>query len=148
MTTSTRPTYETDFAAWAFSQADLLRQEHFDALDLENLIEELETLGRSEYRAFESALTRLTQHLLKWQYQADKRSKSWLSTIREQRRQIAKLLRDNPSFKARLAEAIAEGYSDGRGDAAFETDLPLASFPEQCPYSWEQLVNQDWLPEG
>jgi hypothetical protein len=111
-----------------------------------SLIEELETLGRSEYRALESALARLTQHLLKWQDQAGKRSKSWLSTIRQQRRQIAQLLRKNPSFKARLAKAIAESYSDGWSDAAFETELPLATFPD-VP-TWNQLTKEDWLPES
>jgi hypothetical protein len=147
MVTRTQSTYETDFCVWTQQQADLLRQGRLDELDVENVIEELATLGRSEFDAFTSALERLTQHLLKWQYQQAKRSKSWLATIREQRKRIRKLLRKNPSFRARFEEALAEAYDDGRSDAAFETELPLSTFPEQCPYTWEQLTDENWLPD-
>jgi hypothetical protein len=142
-------TYDTDFYAWTQEQADLLRQGRLEELDLVNLIEELETLGRSEFEAFESAIHRLTQHLLKWQYQPERRefSRSWLLTISEQRRRIIKKLRQNPSFKTRLAEAITEGYQDGRESAAIEADKPLDLFPEQCPYTWEQMIDKDWLPD-
>lgn len=147
MTTRARPTtYETDFYSWTQEQAELLRQGRFADIDLENLIEEIETLGRSEYRAFTSALQRLTQHLLKWQYQPEKRSRSWRVTIAHQRIEIEKLLTENPSFKAKLAEAIAFGYRYGRKSACVETTFALKHFPEACPYSWEQLIDEDWLP--
>jgi hypothetical protein len=164
MTTSTRCTsYDSDFYAWTQQQTKALRLLQSDpflcdllfylkweeglCLDLENLAEEIESLGRAEYEKFESAIHRLTQHLLKWQYQPELRSRSWQLTISEQRRRIVKLLRNNPSFKARLKETLSEGYADGRKSAAIEADLPLATFPETCPYPWEQLTNEDWLPE-
>lgn len=147
MTISTRPTtYDTDFYAWTQEQAELLRQGRFDEVDLQNLIEEIETLGRSEYRALTSAIQQLTQHLLKWQYQPQKRKRSWRVTIAHQRIEIEKLLAENPSFKARLAEAIALGYRYGRKIASVETSFALKHFPEQCPYTWEQLIDEDWLP--
>jgi hypothetical protein len=148
MTTSARPaTYDSDFYAWTQQQAELLRQGRFVEVDLENVIEEIESLGRSERRSFVSAIYRLTQHLLKWQYQPEKRTPSWRATIREQRRQVTLLLQDNPSFKARIKEAMAGGYADGRKQAADETGLPLATFPETCAYTWEQLTDEDWLPD-
>lgn len=150
MTTSTRPTsYDTDFYAWTQEQAELLRQGQIKGLDLENLAEEIESLGRSESRSFRSALLLLTQHLLKWQYQPEKRSPSWQIMIRTQRRQIAMLLEDNPSFKPWIPDALAKGYAVGRKDAAEETGLPLTLFPEECPYSysWERLTDLDWLPD-
>jgi hypothetical protein len=148
MTTSARPTtYDTDFYAWTQEQAELLRQGRLADIDLENLIEEIESLGRSERRSFRSALLLLTQHLLKWQYQPEKRSPSWQTTIRTQRRQIAMMLEDNPSFKAWIPEALAKGYADGRKDAADETGISLPTFPETCPYPWEQLTDEDWLPD-
>lgn len=147
MTTSTRPTtYDTDFYTWTQEQAELLRQGRMADIDLKNLIAEIESLGKSEYRAFTSAIYRLTQHLLKWQYQPDLRSRSWLLTIGEQRRQIADLLQENPSFKARLEAALAKGYTDGRKGAAEETGIALYAFPETCPYTWEQLMDEVWLP--
>jgi hypothetical protein len=148
MTTSTRPTtYETDFYAWTQEQGELLRQGQIKGLDLENLAEEIESLGRSERRSFRSALLLLTEHLLKWQYQPEKRSPSWQITIRTQRGQIAMLLEDNPSFKPWIPEALFKGYEDGRDAAADETGLPLVTFPEECPYTWEQLTDKHWLPD-
>jgi hypothetical protein len=148
MTTSTRSTsYDSDFYAWTQEQAKLLRQGQIKGLDLENLAEEIESLGKRDFRAFVSAIRLLTQHLLKWQYQPKKRSNSWLATIDEQRFQIALLLKDNPSFQSKTNEAVMLGYRQGRRDAARESDLPLHTFPETCPYSWEQLTDEDWLPD-
>jgi hypothetical protein len=148
MSTSIRPTtYNTDFYTWTQEQAELLRQGRFADVDLENVIEELETLGRSEYRALESAIHRLMQHLLKWQYQPEKRSRSWTVSIDHQRIEIGKLLKDSSGLKSRLAEAIAEGYHYGRRSAAGESGKARDAFPETCPYTWEQLTDEDWLPD-
>jgi hypothetical protein len=148
MTTSTRSTsYDSDFYAWTQEQAKLLRQGQIKGLDLENLAEEIESLGKRDFRAFVSAIRLLTQHLLKWQYQPKKRSNSWLATIDEQRFQIALLLKDNPSFKARLGEALTAGYRQGRRDAAREIEQSLSMLPEQCLYTWDQLIEEDWLPD-
>jgi hypothetical protein len=148
MTTGIRPTtYETDFYTWTQQQAELLRQGRIDDLDLENLAEEIECLGRSERRSFVSAIRLLTHHLLKWQYQPEMRSQSWESTIREQRYQIGALLQDNPSFKPWIPNALADGYGHGRDAAAGETKFPLSTFPKTCPYTWEQLTDKEWLPD-
>jgi hypothetical protein len=148
MTTSARPTtYETDFYAWTQEQADLLRQGQIEGLDVENLAEEIESLGKRDFRSFVSAIRLLTQHLLKWQYQAEKRSKSWRATLDEQRFQITLLLKDSPSFKSKTDEAVMVGYRQGRRDAARKSDLPLHRFPDTCPYTWEQLTDEDWVPD-
>jgi hypothetical protein len=148
MTTSTRPTtYETDFYTWTQQQADLLRQRQIAGLDLENLAEEIESLGKRDRRDFKSRIVRLTQHLLKWQYQQEKRTPSWRATIREQRRKIFDLLHDNPSFKPLIPELLLIGYNQGRKEAADDTDLPLITFPQDCPYTWAQLSDEDWLPD-
>jgi hypothetical protein len=150
MTTSARPTtYDNDFYAWTQQQAELLRQERFADVDLENVIEEIESLGKRDFLSFTSAIFRLTQHLLKWQYQPEKRTASWRATIREQRRRIRRMVEQSPSLESerRLAEALFKGYEDGRDAAADETGLPLVTFPEECPYTWEQLTDKHWLPE-
>ncbi len=151
MTTSTRPTtYGSDFYTWTQEQAELLRQGRFADVDLGNVIEELETLGRSEYNSLVSAIHRLTQHLLKWQYQPERRvsgNPSWEITINNQRDVIRQVIDDSPGLKNKLAEAIQTGYRRGRRDAQTETRLPLSTFPETCPYNWEQLADEDWLPD-
>ncbi|WP_143171095.1 DUF29 domain-containing protein [[Phormidium ambiguum] IAM M-71] len=98
--------YETDFYAWTQKQAELLRQRDLNNLDIENLIQEIESLGKQEKRELVNRLGVLIGHLLKWEYQPNKRSKSWLKTIREQRRKITDLLQENPSLKPYLDEAI------------------------------------------
>ncbi len=148
MTTSTRPTtYDTDFYTWTQEQAELLRQEQIAGLDWQNLAEEIESLGRSDYRSLVSAIEQLTLHLLKWQHQSEKRSRSWEDSIDKQRAEIEKLLDDSPGLKGKLDEAIAKGYRYGRRGAARETRLPLETLPETCPYRWEQLTDEDWLPD-
>lgn len=144
------PVYEVDFYAWTQQQATLLLQNRFSELDLEHLIEEIESLGRSEKRELESRLKVLLMHLLKWQFQADKlnqHERSWLATIRNQRTELRKLLRDNPSLKSHLAGAFSDAYQDARYEAEAETDLPMTTFPEKCPYGLEQVLDAVWLPD-
>jgi hypothetical protein len=148
MTTSARPTtYETDFALWTQQQAELLRQGRLNELDIDNLIEEIESLGRSDYYSLVSAVEQLALHLLKWQYQSDKRSRSWEVSIDKQRAEIEKLLEKSSGLKSKLAEVLAKGYRYGCRGAAKQTGHALATFPEVCPYTWEQLANEDWLPD-
>jgi hypothetical protein len=138
--------YETDFYAWTQMQADRLRGEEFENLDLPNLIEELEAMGRRERRELISRLTVLITHLLKWQYQPDMRSKSWQNTIRVQRRDIQAVLNDSPSLRATLSDFIALAYLAARTDAIEETGLLSPVFPETCPYSGEQILDNAFLP--
>ena len=147
LTTPHQQLYETDFVEWADRTAALLRQGRFDELDIENLIEEVESLGNSERKALRSQLTRLLMHLLKWQYQHDKRSNSWRLSIKEARKQMRRLLRDTPSLKNHLTEKLALCYQDAIEDAADETGLPTETFPIKCLYTEEQLLDREFLPD-
>jgi hypothetical protein len=138
--------YEQDFYSWSLHQAQLLREKKFNQVDWENVIEEIEDLGRSEYRAFVSAIEQLTLHLLKWQFQPSRRSASWKNSIDKQRIQLERLLDDNPGLKHRLNDMIAKGYKYGRKGAIQETNLPKLIFPESCPYEWNQLFDDQFFP--
>jgi hypothetical protein len=139
--------YEKDFYTWVQQQASLLSQKKFDQLDLPNLIEELEDLGKRHYDQLESRLMQLMAHLLKWQVQYWKRTNSWRATIRVQRTAIAKLLRRNPGLKSRLEEAMRESWEEARDLAIIETDLPDEQFPEACPFSLEEILSEAFFPE-
>ncbi|MEB3117272.1 MAG: DUF29 domain-containing protein [Limnothrix sp.] len=129
--------YDSDYYGWVQQQAELLRSGQFDQLDLENLLEEVESLGRSEKRALASQITRLYLHLLKWRFQPDRRSNSWVFSIRSARREIQQLLTENPSLKPWLPSAIEQAYPQAREQAFVETKLPLKTFPIEPPFSWE-----------
>ena len=140
--------YNSDFYGWTKTQAQLLREEKWETLDKLNLIEEIETLGRQERRELTNLLALLLGHLLKWQYQPEKRSNSWLATIREQRTQINRILADSPSLKSYLEEAFSLGYQDGINLAVKETNLPYETFPENCHYEITQILETEFLPES
>ncbi len=139
--------YEEDFYAWTVEQARLLRSGELSTVDAVNLAEEVESMGRSDRRAIESRLTVLLAHLLKWQMQPGSRSTSWSGTIREQRRQIERLLRDSPSLRPGVAAALSGAYSDARDDAVEETGLPEAEFPAECPFTADEVLSRSFLPE-
>ncbi|MCE7026786.1 DUF29 domain-containing protein [Jiella avicenniae] len=139
--------YDRDGYAWSKREADLLRQQRFGEIDLANVIEEIESVGRSEWRALKSSYRVLIQHLLKWQYQAERRSRSWTDTIRTQRTNIESDEEDSPSLKRETRTILTAAYRLARKDAADETGLPLSTFPETCPYTVEQLRDRDFLPE-
>ena len=142
-----RVDYEEDFYAWTAEQARLLRSGELSSIDVANIAEEIESLGRSDKRAIESRLTVLLMHLLKWQIQSKMRSQSWSGTILEQRRRIEKLLRESPSLRASVNEALAEAYSDAREAASNETGLPETDFPAECPFTAEQVMSRSFLPK-
>jgi hypothetical protein len=139
--------YEHDYLQWIENTVERLRNRDFENIDLENLIEEIETLGRSEKRELESRLTILLMHLLKYKYQSSKRSNSWLFTIREQRLRILKSFQDSPSLKNYFQNIFSEIYSDARALAADETGLNIDTFPRNSPFNIESVLNSDWLPE-
>ncbi len=139
--------YETDLYAWALYNAQLLREGKLSELDVEHLIEELEEMGRSNRQELESRFIILIGHLLKWEYQPNHRGRSWERSIDEQRIQIMRKLRQNPSLKPHLSEAIMDAYSDALKLAAKETKIRPAHFPQVCPYTIEQLLNEDFYPE-
>jgi hypothetical protein len=139
--------YDSDFYAWATEQAALLRAGRLSEVDIEHIAEEIETLGRGERRELVNRLAVLLLHLLKWEYQPERRGKSWRLTIEEQRRQIVRHLRDNPSLRAVQDEAMADAYGDAVLRAERETDLPRDLFPWSCRYSFEQVLDDAFWPE-
>jgi hypothetical protein len=141
-----KPLYEADFLAWIETTATQLRAKNYGAVDWENLLEEIDAMGRWEKRKLESNLVILLQHLLKWQYQPMMRSGSWKGSIREHRRRIRKDLQDSPSLSPYLLKAIAEAYGDAREAAADERGLPLSLFPVDCEYTIEQILDREFLP--
>jgi hypothetical protein len=138
--------YESDFAAWAEMNAELLRAGRFSEVDLENVAEEIEDLAKKQRHALGSRLRRLIQHLLKWQFQPEKRSTSWQRTLAQQRLAIARLLKENPSLKPAFAELAAEAYSDATRLASIEMRREVKTLPSSSPYTMEQLMDLDYLP--
>ena len=140
--------YNTDFYAWTKEQAQSLKAGQWAQLDIENLVEEIESLGRQERQQLINRLGVLLGHLLKWQYQPNYRSHSWQATIREQRRRLRRLLEANPSLQPYLPEALQAGYEDGVDLAIQETNLPEETFPATCPYTLDQALDADFLPDA
>jgi hypothetical protein len=138
--------YDRYVYAWANEQAALLRAGKLEAADLENIAEEIESVGRSEHRELESRLTILLLPLLKWQFQPELCSKSWHYSIMEQRRKIERHLRQNPSLRTRLTETIADSYGDAMIEAARETGLDVGTFPAECPWPFEHMMNTEFWP--
>lgn len=142
----TKALYETDYLKWLDATAAAIKQGNLDAVDWDNLLEEIEDMGRSERRTLASNLKILILHLLKWQFQPERRSNSWRSTIAEHRQRIRKSLKESPSLKPYLDTAIAENYSDAVELAAIETGLSQETFPKECLFTPEQLMNPKFLP--
>ena len=143
---TTTATYETDFYLWTQQQADLLRQGQFNRVDLDaaNIAEEIESMGRREKHSIRSYLFNVIMHLLKWQYQPERRGTSWKLSIRNGRDQIAWQIKDSPSLRPQLEGLLAEVYPSARRNAADETGLPLTTFPDQCPFTVEQITGDYW----
>ena len=144
--TATAKGYETDLDAWFMANAELLRQRRFTEIDIDNIVDELESMAKRDRRELLSRLKVLLMHLLKWQFQANKRSKSWENTIDEQRQQIHLVLVDSPSLKHILTEKLHDAYRLAIKAAIKETDLPKKVFPTGCPYSLEQALDDDFYP--
>jgi uncharacterized protein DUF29 len=141
--------YDTDFFAWTQGQAAAIRAKDVAALDIEHLAEEVEDLGRSVRRGIKSQLERLLLHLLKWGYDPSPEPRRlWRATIRQARHEIATDLADNLSLREYPARALAGTYQYARQQAALETELPLATFPDACPWSIAQVLDEDFLPEA
>ncbi len=140
--------YDEDFALWSTEQAALLRAGRFDELDRENLAEEIESLGRSDRREIGRRLKVLLVHLLKWRFQPERQKGGWKATIRGQRVEIAKVIGESPSLRRYPAEVLDDEYRTARADAADETGLPEATFPATCPFTIEQILDPDFLPDA
>jgi len=127
--------YETDFYAWTVEQSKLLKNGDLQKLDIINLVEEVESFGKQQRQELRNRLGILIGHILQWEYQPEKRSKSWRVAIRSQRREIEILLLDNPSLKSYLLEAIARAYNAGLDLVVLETPLDYQDLPEECIYT-------------
>jgi hypothetical protein len=149
-TLTKRPTstlYETDFYAWTREQARLLREQRWSDLDLDNLVDEVTSVGSSEKRQIRNRLTKLLAHLLKWKYQPGRRGSSWISTIFDQRNQLASIVEDSPSLRNYFHEQVGARYLGGRLEAAKETGIAFGLFPEECPFTPEQVLDPEFFPE-
>ena len=138
--------YDLDLHAWAQEQADVLRRRSPNELDWDNIAEEIESLGGQVRWELYNRLSVLLTHLLKWREQPGGRCGSWASTIRVQRRDLAKLVRRNPSLKACRDEEFAEAYASARLRASSETFLDEACFPVEPPFTVVQALDPEWLP--
>ncbi|CCD28800.1 conserved hypothetical protein [Candidatus Glomeribacter gigasporarum BEG34] len=142
-----RTEYQQDIIQWAYEQAHFIRSGQFDLLDREHLADEIEDVAKSEQRELASRMAVLLAHLLKWKYQPERRGNSRRLTIKLQRKALAKRLKNTPSLKPILAGSEwQEGmWNDGVVCAMKETGRE--DFPETCPWTFEQALNQDWLPD-
>ena len=139
--------YDRDFLLWTQQQAECLRKGNWAELDIENLVEELEALGRSEQRELGSYLQVLLMHLLKCQYQTERRTKSWDDTLSNCRDKIQDCLEDTPSLQRFLGDSewIQKYYQRARRDAAKETKMQIETFPTECPFTIEQVLDPGFL---
>lgn len=147
MNTQLSQLYETDFNLWIEQTVNHLKKGDLDALDLDNLIEEVSDMGRNNRREVFSRLKVLLMHLLKWKYQPEKRTNSLINTIDEQREQLELILKDSPSLKPYLKQIFPECYQKAVRAAVNETNLPKPTFPIDCPFTQEQVLDMDYFPE-
>src|SRR5271155_1746336 len=135
-------TKEVDVYSWAVHQAELLRAGRLAEIDALAIAEEIDDVGEEQYDKLESALRVLMLHLLKWDHQPDKRSRSWTASVREQRRRVLRQLRKNPGLRSRLNEALGDAYEDARDEAYVETGLPLKVFPAKRPFEYAEIMER------
>ena len=139
--------YGTDFYAWTQAQAELLRARRFEELDLDNLIDEVASVGGSEKREIKSRLSVLIGHLLKWKYQPGGRSSGWAGTINEQRQQLHDVLEMSPSLRRYPGQIFSLCHLSGRLLASKDSGIDFTLFPEQPPFGIEQVLDPDFLPK-
>ena len=139
--------YDTDFYAWANEQAALLRAGRLSEADIENIAEEIESMGRREKNELTSPLTVLFVHLLKWRFQPTLRSRSWRLTIEQQRLHLEEHIAANSSLKSKLDEAITSAYRHARIEAEQETHFARSTFPSTCPFTFDEAMNPDFWPD-
>jgi hypothetical protein len=139
--------YDQDFYAWLVHQVELLRQRRLSELDIDNLIEEIDGLSKAQRQQIVNRLAVLIMHLLKWQFVSHQRSKSWRFTIKEQRERIRLLLQDSPSLRYQLADKLVDAYGLAVLKAIKEAPQDEGKFPETCPFSLTQLLDDQFYPD-
>jgi len=135
--------YSDDLHGWVEQQVELLRQGRLTEIDASNIAEELSDVAHNQYDKLESSLRVALLHLLKWDHQPERRTRSWVLSIAEHRRRTLRILKKNPSLKASLDEAVDDAYEDAVGDAWRETGLPGETFPRVCPYVWDEIISRE-----
>jgi hypothetical protein len=141
------PQRDQDLYGWAVQTAQLLKDRKMNEVNFDEIVEELESLGRSDEYELINRLSLVMAHLLKWQFQPNMRGHSWVYTIEEQREQAKIHLRKNPSLKGKRDEILTDSYSIATKKAARETGLNKKDFPQECPYTFEQLMDETFYPE-
>ncbi len=139
--------YDTDFYGWTQEQAALLKAGRLSELDIDNLLEEVETMGRSEKRELDSRLTVLLAHLLKWQFQPIRRGRSWQLTIEGQRINFSETLDDNPSLKPKLDTILNKAYAKAIIKVSQETGFDKKTFPDACPWMLSEILDDNFYPD-
>lgn len=140
-------TYDKDFYAWAMENAELLRQKKFEEIDIDNIAEEIESMGKGNKRSVFSHLSILVAHLLKWKFQSVRRSKSWSLTIKNQRFEISDLLNESPSLKNEIKDRFDHAYQKALIIASQETFIDEKEFPKKCPFTLEQCLDDSFFPD-
>lgn len=140
--------YEKDAFKWYFENAKLLRERKFDLIDIDNLVEEVESMGRSERKVLDSYFIVLFLHLLKLKYQPNYADgiRSWKLSVKEQRKRIKRHLKENPSLKGYFTVITKNAYEDARLEAARETGMDEEIFPKKNPFTIEEALKEDWYP--
>lgn len=141
-----REIYDRDFYEWCMLTAQSIRARRVSELDWEHMAEEIEDMGKRDYRELESRLRLIVMHLLKWQFQPSQRSGSWKSTIRLQRAEVAGILSQSPSLRPRILDALRQVYPEALQNASDETGISPDSFPAACPYSVDQIIDPEYWP--
>jgi hypothetical protein len=143
----TIPQHDKDLYGWAVHTAQLLKDRKMNEVDFDGIIEEMEALGRSEKHEFINRLSLIMAHLLKWQFQPNMRSHSWIYTIEEQRKQARIHQKDNPGLKSKLDEIITDSYDVAISKATRETGFNKKTFPTECPYTFDQIMDDQYYPQ-
>ncbi len=146
--TKTAASKEADLYSWALRQAELLRAGRLSEIDPAGLAEEIDDVGEEQYLRLEDALRVLMLHLMKWDHQPDRRSRSCTLSILEQRRRVQRQLRKNPGLKSQLDEALTAAYEDARVEAASDTGLPLSAFPATRPFEFAEIMERPMVWPG
>ncbi len=144
---STKTLYEEDFNLWLEETVNLLKTRQLSLIDYENLIEEIESMGKRDKKALESNLEQILMNLLKWQYQKNKRSNSWRYSIIEHRNRLKKDFRDSPSLKPYFDDVLEDCYQTAREFASEQTGLDIKTFPIDIPFTKEEILSSNYLPE-
>lgn len=138
--------YDEDFFEWTRRSAELLRAGRFDQADIEHIAEEIEDMGKRDLKELNSRVQVLVAHLLKWQLQPTRRSRSWSSTIVTQRIEIDGDLKQSPSLKRKIRSGLPDNYAKAVRRAIAETGLASDLFPVECPFTVEQILDPEFLP--